>query len=285
MKKLYIILVSVILILPVTAKSQSYVQDPQGIHVRDSVGQKMISLEKKDDDSFSLRAMGYEIVFSDKNKKTDDAAQTEYSHRGSWSYMGYSGHWAMFELGFNNFTAPDYHLYPDGEKGFLDLNMAKSIYFGWNLLNFSYSLNKAGTIGLTTGLGLVWRNYVFDDNVSIIKEDGMLRPRYLNEDIKKSKMNTFSFFIPLVFEFGQYKGWFFSAGVYADVILFSQTKTKFPKEKRKGNFYLNNLQAGATARFGYNKIYVFGNFGFVNMFNAKKAPQTQPYTIGLGFGF
>ena len=141
MKKIYtIIALTIIAGTPFSAKSQSYVQDQQSIMITvDSVSQKTVSIGKKNDDSFSLRAMGYEVVFSDKNKKAEgaDAVYERESHKSSWKYMGYSGHWAMFELGFNNFTPPDYHKYPADEKGFLDLNMAKSIYFGWNLLNFS----------------------------------------------------------------------------------------------------------------------------------------------------
>lgn len=193
----------------------------------------------------------------------------------------YKGHIALIEFGFNNFTKPK----PTFNNGELDLNMAKSIYVGWNIVTFSFPLNKSNTLGISTALGLVWRNFVMENNYVLENVEGGLLPMPIDPSYKKSKYNTFSFKIPVVLEYDLGKNFFVSAGLYADILVSSQTKIKDPKEKRKGDLYSNPIGAGVTMRAGYKRFYLFGDAGLVNVFNKNHAPKTKPWTIGVGLGF
>lgn len=192
----------------------------------------------------------------------------------------YKGHIALIEFGFNNWTKPQSDF-----NGAMDLNMGKSIYVGWNLITYSFPLNKSNTLGLSTAFGLVWRNYVMKNSFVLENVGGILIPTPIDPSYKKSKYNTFSFKIPVLLEYNVSKNFFVSAGLYADILISSQTKIKDPKVKHKGSLYANPVGAGVTARAGYKRLYVFGDYGFVNIFDKEHAPRTQPWTIGIGLGF
>lgn len=193
----------------------------------------------------------------------------------------YKGHIALIEFGFNNFTKPQ----PTFQDGAMDLNMAKSIYVGWNLVTFAFPLNKSNTLGISTAFGLVWRNFVMENNYVLTNTGGVLLPTPIDPSYKKSKYNTFSFKIPVVLEYDLGRHFFVSAGVYADILVSSQTKIKDPKEKHKGDLYSNPIGAGVTMRAGYKRFYLFGDVGLVNVFDKDHAPKTKPWTIGVGLGF
>lgn len=193
----------------------------------------------------------------------------------------YKGHIALIEFGFNNWTKPQSPFVNDE----MDLNMAKSIYVGWNLVTFSFPLNKANTLGISTAFGFVWRNFVMENDYVLTNIGGALLPQPIDPSYKKSKYNTFSFKIPVVLEYNMGRNFFVSAGLYADILINSQTKIKDPKVKHKGDLYSNPIGAGVTARVGYKRFYLFGDFGLVNVFDKDRAPKTKSGTIGVGLGF
>ncbi|MEG2281959.1 MAG: outer membrane beta-barrel protein [Rikenellaceae bacterium] len=195
----------------------------------------------------------------------------------------YKGHIAFLEFGFNNFTSPKYNKATMKDEP-IDLNMARSIYVGWNIVTFSTALNRSNTLGISTAFGFVWRNFVFDNDITLKNIDGMLHATPIDPSYKKSKYNTFSINIPVVLEYTK-KDFFVAAGLYADILVSSQTKIKSPEEKHKGDLYSNPIGAGVTARVGYKRFYAFGNYGFVNVFDADRAATVKPWTIGIGLGF
>ncbi len=119
------------------------------------------------------------------------------------------------------------------------------------------------------------------------KRDLMLRPGGTDSPIsglplKKSKLRTLTFHVPLVLEWQPTRKFFIAAGGYADVLLWSDVKWKSPKEKLSSP-YINFLNAGLTARIGFSEWYFFGNYALTELFKTGRGPVVSPYTVGIGF--
>jgi hypothetical protein len=227
----------------------------------------------------SVRVGGYELLL-------EQGVRSFNKHNRTKSRRPYGGRIGTWEIGFNGFgtSGNSYSLYPEQEKGFMDLNMAKSLNITLNLFTFSTSFTPRNVLGLTMGIGLASNNYVFDTPARYAKIDKIIRPIEPETDLKKAKLSTFAVHIPLALEINPSRNFFISFGGYADFIFKSRLKSKFPKEKL-WNPYTNSLQAGVTARVGFRNIYLFANYGLLDMFKDGHAPVLNPYTFGFGFGF
>ncbi len=187
------------------------------------------------------------------------------------------------EMGFNELLMLDYSAYPANEQGFMELNNGRSMQVALNIFKVAAALNRAQTLGVSSSLGIVWNDYVFMNDITLERRDGMVHPVAIASTYKKTKLNTFALRIPLLLDLNFGKNFFLSAGFYGDLVLGSHTKIKFPKEKAR-NPYVNVFQAGGTVRGGYGNFYVYGNYSATNLFKGGKGPGAQPLTIGLGLG-
>ncbi|MBO5759123.1 MAG: hypothetical protein J6R31_03670, partial [Rikenellaceae bacterium] len=70
------------------------------------------------------------------------------------------------------------------------------------------------------------------------------------------------------------------------LVVGSRSKIKYSKHNKEINRGLNMplLQAGVTARVGYRRVYIFGNYSLTELFR-NEGPATNILTIGLGIGF
>jgi hypothetical protein len=239
------------------------------------------ALGQENPDQMSIRVAGYEVLLNGKK----DGSKNNWKD-GFRRQHKYGGRIGTFELGFGGLRATPsaYAAYPDAERGFMDLNMAKSIHVGINLFTFSSRLTRDNTLGVTWGIGLSSSNFMFDTPTTFTKQDKLVHPVEVDYSLKKSKLNTFAVRIPLAFEINPTRDFFFSVGGYADLMFGSHMKWKSPKDKlyRLGT---NFLQAGLTARVGARNIYAFANYGMVDLFRNGRGPVVSPYTFGIGFGF
>lgn len=225
----------------------------------------------------SIRVAGYEVLLEAK-ETTPRAIKN-----GSGYYGGRIG---SFEIGFNGFRelAGAYDLYPESEKGFMDLRMGKSIHFTFNVWTFSTTLTRNNTLGVTGAIGLTANNYAFETASTYIVDGKLLRPVDPGHNLKKSKLNTFAIHFPLALEVNPTRNFFFSVGGYVDLVTGGHMKWKSPKDKLR-DLSPNFLQAGLTARIGFRHAYLFGSYDFVEIFKDGRGPALNPYTFGLGFGF
>lgn len=201
----------------------------------------------------------------------------------------YRTHQALFELGFNLPTQLSYGAYPEDIEPWFRLRNNKSVQVTFNLLNVGTRLVQSGAVGLSASLGISWNDYVFEDPTRVQRTGQLLTA----EPIKsskwvKTKINTFSLHLPILLEFGQRKGFFGAVGVYGDLLVASHSKIKHGKKRDNEKHY--NLptalpQAGVTARVGYQRIYLFGNYSLTRLFQNDRGPETNILTIGLGLGF
>lgn len=207
----------------------------------------------------------------------------------------FKGHWAGIELGVNNYVTNDYSLTLPADINYMTLHTAKSRNASLNFGQLSIGLSRH--VGFVTGLSLSWNNYMFDGDNNIRKDesghivmlDPMLAP---GESLKKSKIGTFHFRIPLLLEFQiptDHQRLNVSMGPIGAVKLGSYSVMRFPddqKVKSDDDFNLNLLRYGATARIGYENFNVFGTYWLTPMFKTGLGPggvDLYPFEIGISF--
>lgn len=249
--------------------------------------EEVIKEEEKDTTKIKLGDMDITIV-EDMDKKHDWRMDDDRKGKK------FKGHWAGFEMGFNNFVDEDYSLSRNASNQFMDLNTSRS----WNV-NINFHQASFGLIGknfgLVTGLGLEFNNYFFDGNNSITKDSlGNIQSLPYDSEVSKSKLTATFLNMPVLLELqlgkgSRHKRINITAGIIGSVKLGSHTKVVYKenrkKEKDSGDFNINPLRFGLTARLGYGNLQVFGNYYLTSFFEKDKAPELYPVSVGLAFSF
>jgi len=243
-------------------------------------------------DTVKIR-IGHKALVIAEGKHGSDIKLNTLDDQKSESWTGrpnrFKGHWAAVEMGVNSFANVDYKGYtPDY---FMDLNQKKSFEVGFNLLRYSIGLQKEKrNIGLVTGLGLTYNDYRFSNPYTIETVDGKVKSKLIEDTgLSKTKLSTSYLTVPLMLEFqipvgGNNKKLYFSGGVIGGLKVRSHTKVKIDgsKSKDRGDFNINAFRYGATARFGYKGINLFGTYYFSTFFKNGRGPEMFPFTIGIG---
>jgi hypothetical protein len=203
----------------------------------------------------------------------------------------FKGHWAGIEAGFNNYLTKDNSLVLPDTINFMSLHSGKAMNFNLNFSQLSMGITRH--IGFVTGLGLNWNNYRFDGNNNIIKgTDGIIEVLDPGANLKKSKLTTLYFNIPLMLEFQiptDHNYLHIAAGPIGAVKLMSYSKMVYEdgdKVKSDGDFSLNLLRYGATARIGYENFQVYGTYYKTPLFKSGKEPggvNLYPFEVGIAF--
>jgi len=202
-------------------------------------------------------------------------------------------HYAGFDIGLNGYMAPGYQMALPAGAGYMNLNTGRSWNFNWNFLDYGFGFGT-DKIGLVTGLGLEWTNYVFDGQNSIAKNDvdGTIESYIpLNADaITKSKLGMFYLKAPLMLEIQipvGGKNIHISGGLTGGIKVSSKTKIKYlingekSKENTRGDYNLSPLRYGAEVRIGYRALNLFATYYLTPLFEPNMGPELYPFTIGL----
>jgi hypothetical protein len=241
------------------------------------LGQKGMSIVEEED--------GYTIDIIEMDEE-DDKEKNEKKHSKSKKFKP---NYAGLEIGMNNFMNSDYSLHTGS---FMDLNTAKSWNFNLNFLEYGIGLGTS-YVGLVTGMGFEWSNYVFDSNNSVEKDaNDFIVERDLSTlytGITKSKLATTYLTAPLLLEFqipAGKKRIHISGGVIGGIKIGSKTKVKYNdgnknKSNIKGDYNLSPFRYGATVRVGYRAINLFANYYFSPLFVENTGPELYPFSIGL----
>jgi hypothetical protein len=207
-------------------------------------------------------------------------------------------HYAGFEMGINNFLTADNKL-PTGN--FMNLNTGKSWNYNLNFIEYGFGLGTS-YVGLVTGMGIEWSNYVFDAKNTISEDEfgniGSADPLVTILDVgdptgylvKSSSLRTSYLTAPLLLEFqfpAGKKRVHISAGVVGAIKLTSKTRLKYEsesgskKESLRDDFSLSPFRYGATVRVGYRMINLYANYYFSPLFSETTTPELYPFSIGL----
>jgi hypothetical protein len=248
----------------------------RGLSILESLEGKMpkFEFEKYDNDKhFSFR--------------NDDGDNDSKEHRKSH----FKGHWSGIELGFNNYLTDNYSFSLPAGIDYMNLNSGKAMNFNLNFTQLSIGIFRH--VGFVTGLGLNWNNYRFDGNNTIEKDaDGNIVEYAPAGVLKKSKLATLYLDLPFMLEIQvptDHKRINIAAGPIGAVKLSSHTKMIFEdgdKVKSDGDFSLNLLRYGATARIGYENFELYGTYYVTPLFKKGKGPggvDLYPFEIGVAF--
>jgi hypothetical protein len=205
----------------------------------------------------------------------------------------FKGHWAGVEFGLNNYVTSNYSLtLPASIDNYMSLHSSKSRHLNLNFGQLSIGLGRH--IGFVTGLGINWNNYRFDGNNNIQKNPttGVIEILDPGAVLKKSKLCTYYLRLPFLLEFQiptDHNRLNISAGPVGAVKLGSNSVMVFEdndKVKSGGDFNLNILRYGATARIGYENFSIYGTYYLTPLFEANMGPggvDLFPFEIGIAF--
>jgi hypothetical protein len=238
----------------------------------------------------SLEGPSFSVTNYDRNDRwaEDDRDNDRMRRR-----LRFRGHWSGLELGFNNYMMSDNSVSLPDDIGYMTLNSGKSTNFNINFAQFSIGLGRH--IGFVTGLGLNWNNYRFDRNNNIMKDfNGHIVELDPGVTLKKSKLTTLYLTLPLMFEVqipANANHLTLAAGPIGALKIGSHTKMVYDdgeKVKSNGDFSLNMLRYGATARVGYGNFMIYGTCYKTPLFQTGKGPgayDLYPFEIGIALTF
>jgi hypothetical protein len=205
----------------------------------------------------------------------------------------YNGHWAGFEMGVNGYVDKNFNTDLPEEWDFLNLKYEKSIDVQVNFFEQNINLwqNK---IGFTTGLGLRWNNYRFNNNVILSNDSAQIYGyRDYSRDWKKSKLLVNYLTLPLLFEYqtnrfsrsnsfhvtlGAIIGWRYAT--HTKMLYFDEGRVK-PKEF--DSFHVQPFRYDATVKIGWGVINLYATYSFNQLFRDGRGPELYPFSIGLAF--
>jgi hypothetical protein len=238
-------------------------------------------------ESLEGHMFNYEM-YPENNKRYQEDQESDHHHR----VKRFRGHWAGLEFGFNNYLTSDNSLTMPDDIEYMTLHSGKSKNFS---LNFSQlSLGLARHIGFVTGLGINWNNYKFDGDNNIQKgTNGIIEVLYPETILEKSKLTTIYLTLPFILEMQipvNNNHINIAGGAIGALKLGSHTKMVYEDDRRtvrsNGDFSLNMLRYGATARIGYENFHFYGTYYMTPLFRNGMGPggyDLYPIEIGVAF--
>jgi hypothetical protein len=276
-------------VMPVAGFAQNHeavVLEEHTVGIVDSLGHPTVVIRGWSDKraGASISVAGFDIEFGARNHP--DPLQWKGDKKCHRNMRPRVDMFNSFQLGFNILTSPDYSRYAQSEGDFLALYNGKYIQFSFHLVGLEIPLvrySHRSHLSVVTHLGLKWNNYVFSNDITLGKTNGMIHPVPIDGSFKKSKLTTFALTVPVELQYRSKSRFFASIGGWADLTLREFTKYNRPKNKYIGDCGVNFVQFGAIAKVGYSVFYLFGSYGFTPLFDRGEAPRTNPVTVGFGF--
>lgn len=264
------------------------------ISIIDKNGETDIKVKNRDKDNVNDNEEKEEEVSEDVTDNNNNEDWWNDDKRNKRDNRHFKGHWDAFQIGINSYLSPDKTTSLPASMDFMSLNTNKSINININMLQQSFGL-IGRSLGLVSGLGLEFTNYVFDGNNSIMKDaSGVIVADVKSFKLDKSKLTTSYLTVPLILEF-QFPGerrsnrLYINGGVVGGLKLGSHTKIKYKEngdkqdEKDKNDFNLNSLRYGFTGRIGIKHLSIYGTYYPVALFEKNKGPELYPFMVGFSF--
>lgn len=200
-------------------------------------------------------------------------------------------HLSGFGLGVNVYLNKDGAMkLPDQYKD-MDLNVSKSINVVLNLFDVSQPL-ISNKLAITAGVGTEWHNYRFSEDITLVKENGILKTKALTGNVVKTKLTDWWLNVPVALELngGRYNSFYASFGAVGSLLLNSHTKVVTrdggkQKDKNWNAFYLNPFRVSLMAKVGYGNFGVYATYSLVQMFQEDKGPELYPFAAGVTLNF
>lgn len=286
MKKL-IFLISMLLMLAgmLPANGQYRVtRDNTSVAVKSYDGHSVVNIDEDSGDKVRIQVAGVEMWLK---QEPGQSAEPKVPF-GKRHKIATPGHIGFIEVGLNTLPSPDYSMYAGGPypfaESFLQLDHGRSLQWAFCLTDFSIKLAPYGIIALTSGVQMLWNNYVFSNPVTLVREEDRVLPEELSGNFRKSKISTFGFRIPVILELNFPQKIFVAGGIYGGVNLDTRTRVRNPRQITN-NPHIKAFYYGATLRLGYDSFFVYGNCDLSPLFLDNRGPEVFPGTIGFGLSF
>jgi len=270
----------------------------RGLNIQDSPDGRKVEIENYDAE---LRDLEQAVEERNRDPDTDrDRYRNKDRHQDFGDeerYRGgrhFRGHLSGLEVGFNNYLHAESMTLPE-QISYMKLNTSNSNCFNLNFSQVNIGFSRFA--GLVTGIGVNWNTYRFEGTNSIaVGIDGIIGATIPDNTVpvKKSKFNTLYLNFPLMFEVqipAGYSRLNIAAGVIGGVKLNAWTKLVYEdgeKTRSNGEYNLNLLRGGMTARVGYGNFMIYGTYYLTPWFQDLKGPDglnVEPFEIGLAFTF
>lgn len=255
----------------------------RGLNIVESPEGRKLDVEKYEKEEFEVK---------ESFNKWNDYQDEEERYKGGRHFRG---HWAGIEFGFNNYLYTSSMTLPD-EIGYMTLDASNSNCFNLNFSQVNIGFSRFA--GIVSGIGLNWNAYRFDNPNSITADTDGTIEEYIPDGpvpVKKSKFSTVYLNVPLMLEVQIPAGYSnrlnIAAGVIGGIKLKAWTKLVFEdgeKIRNNGDYNLNLLRGGLTARIGYQNFIIYGSYYLTSWFQDLKGPNglnLEPFEIGIAFTF
>ena len=278
------------------ADTTNFILGKKEISIIDRNGETDIKVKNKDkeDKKDKDEEVSEDISDNGEGEPGDDDNDWFDENWNNKDHRHFKGHWDAFQIGINSYLSPDKSTSLPASMDYMSLNTNKSINININMFQQSFGL-IGRSLGLVSGLGLEFTNYVFDGNNTIVKDaSGIIVSDVKPFKLDKSKLTTSYLTVPLILEF-QFPGerrsnrLYINGGVVGGLKLGSHTKIKYKEngdkqdEKDKNDFNLNSLRYGFTGRIGLKHLSIYGTYYPVALFEKNKGPELYPFMVGFSF--
>lgn len=144
----------------------------------------------------------------------------------------------------------------------------------------------SNNLKLATSLAIDFKRYAFKNNVALVPDSPTLTFSQAEESYTKNYLKTTYLTVPVILQYRTPSKITIGGGVYGSYLVGSKLKRKsglFGKEVLKGDFNLNTVQYGATARVGYGVLNAYVNYGLNGLFETGNgaASDLTPISAGL----
>lgn len=268
------------------------------MHLEDSIGQIRVKVFGHDGGEYKPV---YEGVFSDGKSYEkwtvleEIGIQLPFISKTGIPKKKYSmeAHWAGIGWGFLNVSDADLNL---NNIGGLSLKSEASNEFYFNLIEKILPLYR-NNIGLTTGLGFMWRNYFLDMNKRLVESNGVtsVEDAPAGVQYEYSRLRTFNITIPVLLEWqpalGNNHKLFVSAGVVGGINTFASYKVKYKdgsntirRVEGKG-MNVAPISLDFLGQIGYGSWSIYAKYAPFSLFQSEKGPDVRPVSLGLTLNF
>jgi Putative auto-transporter adhesin, head GIN domain/Outer membrane protein beta-barrel domain len=236
------------------------------------------------------------------NNSLGDSDTSKHTHRGinrngddwnwDWNWDNSFNHWQGIELNLNGLMGANGNTSLPKTSEHMSINYgARSLSWNLNLAEKNFHIYK-DYINLVTGIGFGFNSYQFKNPIRLNADSSYTNYAWDSTIVfDKNKLKTSYVQMPLMLEFNTSKSanksFHIGIGVIGGYKLNAKTIRTYEvrgteyKEKRKDDYNINPFKLDATARIGYGAFTMFATYSLTPLFESKKGPQLNPFTVGI----
>jgi len=275
------------------------------VFVDDSGKQKIIRIEtenENDGDTTEVKLKGRKVIII----KDNDGTHVSVKKKGSEGHGDSEGDEEedkeccekrkavdvepfALDLGLNNYLT-DGKLAKISDPR-LQLNAWRSVDVNCYFAPTRVALTNNGKVNLKTAISLNMNNLMFNNDSSYLTKNPVdyLSFTKVDQPLQKNKLLATYVQLPLLLNFQtnpgkDSKNVSFSIGGYAGYLLGSRAKhikADGDKVRENGNYNLNPIKYGLTARLDFRWFDFYVNYNLSSLFEDKKGPTTQLVSAGI----